>query len=319
MIIQLKEFSSMSRTVGIVTILTLAQGCSSPKQVTYSSPELAAQDLVSSLEPLDKQKLKTIFGPESGELVSSGDAVSDQHNAARFVDAYNQKHEFVTNKDGSQTLEVGDNEWPFPVPLVQNNGQWSFDTEAGLDEVLNRRIGENELYTIEVCKAIVDAERENAILDPDGDGVHEYAQRFVSTPSSRDGLYWHTAPGEPQSPLGELVADAAEEGYRRGESNQLVPFHGYYYRLLASQGAHADGGAFDYMVGKDMIGGFAVVAWPASYGNSGIMTFIVNHDGVVYQNDLGDATDGTARVMTKFDPDSAAGWTPVESATAHQN
>lgn len=296
-----------------VTVIALSTGCASRKQATYASPDMAVQDLVSALEPLNQQRLRDIFGPESDDLVSSGDAVADQNAAARFMEKYNQKHELVANADGSRTLEVGDNDWPFPVPLVEQKGAWSFDTEAGLDEILNRRIGDHELYTIQTCLAIVDAQREYAILDPDGDGVHEYAQKFLSTPGSamHDGLYWETTSEEEPSPLGPLVAEAAAAGYRRGENNERVPFHGYYYRMLTSQGPHAPGGAYDYLVGEDMIGGFAVVAWPASYDNSGIMTFITNQDGVLYQRDLGSRTDSIAASMQQFDP--GEGWTKVEA------
>jgi hypothetical protein len=293
-----------------VALVALPQGCAHQKQTTYATPELAVQDMVSALEPLDKDHLRRVFGADGDELISSGDSVADRIAAARFLEGYNQKHELVVNIDGSRTLEIGNQDWPFPVPIVEHMGAWHFDAEAGLDEILNRRIGQNELDTIQTCLAIVDAQREYAIRDPDGDGVHEYAQKFLSTRGAglRDGLFWETTSEEEPSPLGLLVADAATEGYRRGSNKELVPFRGYYYRMLYAQGPHADGGAFDYLVGDDLIGGFAVVAWPAAHGNSGIMTFIVNYDGAMYQADLGDSTDRLARSMTKFDPDPAASW-----------
>jgi hypothetical protein len=258
--------------------------------------------MASALDPLDKSRLNAIFGVKGDELASSGDVVADQQAAARFLDGYNQKHELLVNPDGSRTLQIGENDWPFPIPLVEHNGQWSFDSEAGLDEILNRRIGRNELDTIQVCLAIADAQREFALRDSDGDGLREYARKFISDPGKRNGLYWHTDPGEPPSPLGSLVADASAEGYRRDDSGQLQPFHGYFYRMLDSQGPDAAGGAFDYFIDGRMIGGFAVVAWPATYENSGVMTFIINQDGVVYQRNLGESTDRIARAMTIFDP-----------------
>jgi hypothetical protein len=310
------DFPSVHRLLRIFAVIAwmaLAQGCASHKQATYATPELAVQDMVSALEPLDKDRLHHVFGADSNELVSSGDSVADRIAASRFLERYNQKHELIINADGSRTLEIGDNDWPFPVPIVESEGAWSFDTAAGLEEILNRRIGQNELDTIQTCLAIVDAQREYAIRDPDGDGVHEYAQKFLSTAGMglRDGLFWETTSEEEPSPLGLLVADAATEGYRRGSDNELVPFHGYYYRMLTSQGPHANGGAFDYLVGENMIGGFALVTWPAEHGNSGVMTFIVNYDGAIYQCDLEDSTDRKARSMTLFDPDPSAGWTLV--------
>jgi hypothetical protein len=299
------------RTILAIALLSHALGCASHKQATFASPDLAVQDLASALDPLNKPRLREIFGPESDDLVSSGDDVADQNAAMRFLDAYNQKHELLTEADSIRTLQVGDNDWPFPVPIVKRNGGWSFDTAAGLDEILNRRIGANELYTIQVCLCVVDAQREYALLDPDGDDLHEYAQKFLSDPvrGARNGLYWETTSEEPPSPLGPLVADAAAEGYRRSEQGQRQPYHGYYYRMLMSQGPDAAGGAFEYVVEDNMIGGFGVAAWPAVYGNSGIMTFIVNQDGVVFQKDLGAGTDREAAVMSTFNPD--ASWSAV--------
>lgn len=297
----------------LMVIAMLSQGCSTAKQATFASPDLAVQNMVGALNPLDKERLEQIFGSKGDELVSSGDEVADQLAAARFLDGYNQKHELLTNPDGSRTLQIGENDWPFPVPIVESKGLWSFDTAQGLEEILNRRIGQNELHTIQVCLAIVDAQREYALLDPDGDGLNEYARKFLSDPSPssgtqlRNGLYWETISEEPLSPLGLLVAEAAAEGYRRGESNMQVPYHGYYYRILTSQGPDAAGGTFEYIVDEHMMGGFAVVAWPASYGNSGVMTFITNHNGVLFQKDLGTDTARVGAAMTVFNPDPS--WT----------
>jgi len=198
---------------------------------------------------------------------------------------------------------IGKDDWPFPIPLVKKGDSWFFDTEKGREEVLNRRIGQNELSTIQTMLAIVDAQREYAVKDLDGDGVPEYARKFMSDPGKKNGLYWETKEGEELSPLGPAAAQAREEGYKKS-GNKPIPFHGYYYRILESQGKNAAGGAYDYVVKGKMIGGFAVVAYPAKYGNSGVMTFLVNHDGVVYQKDLGKITAKTANAMKKFDPDS---------------
>ena len=210
--------------------------------------------------------------------------------------------------DGTRTLIAGDDDWPFPIPLVNKGGQWQFNTEAGLDEILRRRIGRNELSVIQVSLAYVQAQNEYASLDPGGLGPHVYAQRIVSRPGKKDGLYWPTAEGETPSPLGELAAKASAEGYKTGSAP--IPYHGYYYRILKSQGPGAPGGAYDYLVDGKMIGGFALLAFPAEYGNSGIMTFMVNQDGTVYQKDLGPKTTDLARTIELFAPDQT--WTEVE-------
>ena len=206
-------------------------------------------------------------------------------------------------------LQTGKDEWPFPIPLVKENDRWRFDTSAGKEEIINRRIGRNELDVIQVCLAIVDAEREYYQRDPDGDKLLQYAQKFISTKGKRDGLYWETKPDEQPSPLGPLVAQARGEGYK-GAAGKPIPYHGYYYKILTGQGKDAPGGAYDYLVKGKMMGGFGMVAYPAQYGSSGIMTFIVNHDGVVYQKDLGANTASVAQSMTKFNPDKT--WTAVK-------
>jgi hypothetical protein len=200
-------------------------------------------------------------------------------------------------------LVYGDDDFPFAIPIVKKGEQWHFDTDAGRSEILARRIGRNELATIQVCLAYVDAQREYGSTDRDGDGLFEYAQKFRSTPGKEDGLYWPSEPGQPESPLGELVADARSEGY--AGKPQGSPYHGYLFKLLKAQGPHAEGGAYDYVVRGNMIGGFALVAYPAQYGVSGIMTFVVNHDGVVYSKDLGPNTTKLAAAMTRYDPDSS--------------
>jgi hypothetical protein len=271
------------------------------------------QALVTAARGDSKPELKKIFGSDSSDLISSGDDVADRHSADVFLQRYDQKHELQTNPDGSMTLIVGDQDWPFPVPLVRDDkNAWMFDTGAGIEEIIDRRIGRNELDAIQVSLAMVDAQREYARMDPDRDGIPEYAQQFLSSPGTKNGLYWKTTEGEPASPLGPLAADASEEGYTGSHAGSGVrrPYHGYYYKMLTAQGPHANGGAYDYEVNGHMIGGFAIIAWPADYGNSGIMTFMVNYDGVVFQKDLGERTASIAEKMSTYDPDSS--WTAIQ-------
>lgn len=293
----------------------IGQGCSSTApQTTFDSPQAAVDSLVAAVRASDSEQIKHILGPEGEDVISSGDDVADHERIDDFLHAYDEKHVLTTEADGSNTLSVGAADWPMPIPIVNDGGKWSFDTEAGLDEILSRRIGENELSTIQTCLAIVDAQREYVLLDVNSDGLHEYARKLISDPGQRNGLYWPVGPGEPESPLGPLVADAAEEGYgsARGPSGEPRPYHGYHYRLLTAQGASAPSGAMNYDVNGRLIGGFAAVAYPADYGNSGIMTFIVNHAGDVYQADLGPGTESAAKSMKTFDP--SARWRKVEEA-----
>jgi hypothetical protein len=272
---------------------------------SFAAPEEAVQALVSALRSHDQSGLRSIFGPASGALVSSGDPVGDRLRREAFLRDYDREHRLVTEK-GRVILVVGERQWPFPIPLAAKGGRWSFDTAAGKEEILNRRIGENELSTIKTLLAIVDAQREYAMEDRDHDGMREYARRFASAPGKRDGLYWPTAPGEAPSPLGGMVAAARAEGYRRDQASRgPAPYHGYLFRLLERQGKHAPGGAFEYVVRNRMLGGFAVVAYPAVYGSSGVMTFMVNHEGVVYEKDLGPKTAQAAAAMNAFDPDGS--------------
>jgi len=229
--------------------------------------------------------------------------VADRQRRENFLAKYDEQNKLV--RDGNNMIVlIGKNEWPFPIPIVKKGNTWVFGTKKGKEEVLNRRIGENELYTIQTCLAIVDAQREYAMIDRDGDNLHEYAEKFGSDPGKKNGLYWETKEGEEPSPLGRLLTQAKAEGYsKKGSKGNPVPYHGYYYRILKAQGKNAPGGAYDYIFKASMIGGFAVVAWPAKYGNSGIMTFVVNHDGVVYQKNLGKNTGKIVKSMTKYDPD----------------
>jgi len=273
------------------------------KQKTFSSPEEALKAAITAVKSDNNKEVLAIFGAEAKEVMFSGDPVSDKQRRERFIHAYDQKNSLSREGD-KMVLTIGEKDWPFPIPLVKKGDQWFFDTKAGKEEILNRRIGENELNTIQTMLAVVDAQREYAMKDLDGDGILEYAEKFRSDPGKKNGLYWVTKEGEEPSPLGDLVASARAEGYTAaGSKDKPVPFHGYYFRMLKKQGKHAQGGAFDYVVKKNQIGGFAVVAYPAAYGNSGVMTFLVNHEGVVYQKDLGKNTAKAAKAMTAFDPD----------------
>jgi hypothetical protein len=281
------------------------------KQKSFQTPEEAAKALVDAAKAGDTKELLVIFGPAGKEIISSGDEVADKAARERFVKAYETMNKLEKETDKKLTLIVGNHDWPYPVPIVKKGETWIFDTTSGKEELLNRRIGRNELNTIQTCLAIVDAQREYALKDRDSDKLLEYAKKFWSTPGKKDGLYWEAKEGEPHSPLGELAAKAVREGYTpRKPGEKAQPYHGYYFRILKAQGKNAPGGAYDYVVKGSMIGGFALVAYPAEYGTSGVMTFIVNHDGVVYQKDLGNETAKIASAMTKFDPDKT--WKKAE-------
>lgn len=288
--------------VAVILVAGLYQAlwAAETKQKSFKSPEEAVRALVEAVKKNDSKGLMAIFGPESKDLMFSGDKVADKSGRDRFIAAYEEKHQLVNEGDKKAILIVGQNDWPMPIPLVKEGEAWLFNTKEGNDEILNRRIGKNELNTIEVCLAYVDAQREYALKDCDGNGVRDYAQRFASTPGRKNGLYWAVKEGEEQSPMGPLMFKAAKGGYK---GLTLSPYHGYYYKILKAQGEHAPGGTYSYVVHGNMIGGFALVAYPAEYGSSGVMTFIVNQDGVVYQKDLGKETKKIAEAMTLYDPD----------------
>ena len=276
------------------------------KQKTFDTPEQAVEALVTAARSDEILELVKILGPEGKPLVYSGDPVADKEGRGKFTAAYDEMSKVVKEGDDKAVLEIGKGEWPFPIPIVKQGDGWRFDTKAGKNEILARRIGRNELNTIEVCRAYVDAQREYAAAGGSGSGLREYARKFTSSPGKHDGLYWQVAEGEAESPMGPLVASARAEGYG-GESSygKRSPYHGYYYRILTKQGKHAPGGAYDYIANGHMIGGFALVAFPAKYGDSGVMTFLVNQDGIVYEKDLGPNTATIARRITEFDPDSS--------------
>ena len=297
-------------SVSVAAIILLAT-CSigwaaapSAKQKHFETPEAAVQTLVDALRKGDTRAMAEILGPSSGPLVSSGDKVADQRARDAFVREYDATHRLEAG-GGKIVLYVGADNFPFPIPVVPDGPSWRFDTPAGREEILSRRIGRHELDTIQVCLAYVDAQRDYYAQERKGGGVLEYAQRLASTPGKRDGLYWEAKAGEKPSPLGALVARARSEGYSKQSQQGPRPYHGYYYRILPAQGPEAPGGATEYIAGGHMIGGFGLVAFPAQYGASGVMTFIVNHDGVVYQKDLGPKTSTLARQMKAFDPDKS--------------
>lgn len=279
----------------------------SAEQASFTSPQAAVDALVESLRSYDKNAVVRVLGPDGRDLISSGDAVADTSARERFISAYDEWHEIRRLGDGPTILYLGPDDFPFPLPLVEAVGRWRFDTAAGVEEVLDRRIGANELAVIEVLKAYVDAQREYAETDRDGKGA-QYARRILSQDGKRDGLYWPTNDGEPESPFGPLVAEARSEGYTPGKAAR-APYHGYLFRILTAQGKDADGGARDYVVGGRMIGGFALIATPASYGNSGVKSFMVSQDGKVFEKDLGEETRRVSERIASFDP--GEGWEPV--------
>jgi hypothetical protein len=280
-------------------------------QRTFNSPEEAMQGLMDAVKSNDTKELLAIFGPAGKKIVFSGDEIADKAGRELFVKTYEEMNKLETQTDKKVILVMGNNEWPFPIPIVRKGKTWSFDTIAGKDEILNRRIGKNELNTIQTCLAYADAQREYAIKDRDSDKLLEYAQKFRSTPGKKDGLYWETKEGDEPSPLGPFAAQAVREGYApKKHKDKPAPYQGYFYKILKVQGKNASGGAYDYVIKGKMIGGFALVAYPAEYGASGIMTFIINHDGIVYQKDLGKETGKIAAAMTKYDPDKT--WKKVE-------
>jgi hypothetical protein len=299
-------------TRSLVMVLLVSLACSfalvasaAPTGKKFKTPEQAVDAFIGAVRNYDLKALVKIFGKGSERLFETGDPVADQNIRTDFVQQYDIKHEIADKADGSKVLVVGTVAWPFTVPLVQSKGKWQFDTESGMEEIINRRIGRNELTAIQTCLAIGDAQRDYFRRDRDGDGIREYAQKFRSTPGMRDGLFWRPEPDEPPSPLGELLAAAAAEGYTIASTS----YNGYQYRLLSAQGSSAPGGAYEYMARDNQIGGFAVIAFPAFYGDSGIMTFALSHSGVVYQRDLGEATPDEVLKITTFDPGN--GWTKV--------
>ena len=298
----------------IAAMLTVGMASTANAQKAFKTAEAAADALVAAARSGDKKTIMELLGRGASDIVSSGDAVADSEAFQRFVAAYDAKHELTKDGDSKTIMILGQEDYPFPIPIVREKGTWRFDTDAGRQEIIYRRIGRNELATIQTCLAYVDAQNEYADEDRTGAGKGIYAQRVVSSPGKKDGLYWSDNQGKDASPLGQFMAEATARGYRVGAGR--TPYNGYYYKILTKQGPAASGGELDYVVRGKMIGGFALVAYPAQYRNSGVMTFIVSHNGKVYQKDLGPNTTSIAENMSSFNPDKT--WQEVSPTTAAQ-
>lgn len=300
-----------------VTVMFIFASCmpavAAPLQRLFSSPEDAVKALTEAINAKDNALLEQIFGP-SGKELRSGDEVQDAAEFVEFAKYLEEKSNIVKENDSKMILHIGNENWPFPVPIIKYNDKWFFDTEAGKEETLNRRIGENELTAILVCRTYVKAQREYVLKDWDGDGIFAYAQKLRSDKGRRNGLFWRSTPGEELSPLGELVAQAWHEGYKKNKAafkeNKPSPFHGYYFRILTGQGKNVPGGAYNYIVNGNMVGGFAMIAFPSNWGKLGVMTFIVNQRGKVYEKNLGPDTEKIAQKMNLYNPDKT--WMPVK-------
>jgi hypothetical protein len=295
--VKLSEMAAITiLLLGCIPLRSVAQ---QPGQKTFSSPEEAADSLVTAVQDNDEKAMLDVLGTQGKRLVWSGDETEDARSRANFLQGYREMHRLVKEPDGTTTLYIGAKNWPTPIPLVQKGNSWYFDTDAGTREILYRRIGRNELSAIRVCHELVAAENEFRHTQRE-----EFAGKFLSNEGQHNGLYWLAAAGEPQSPIGPLVAAAVAEGYANEGKSALAPYRGYYYRILMLQGKNAPGGMKNYIVNGKMTGGFAFAAFPAEYRSSGIMTFIVGGDGVVYERDLGKQTSTVAKSMKQFDPDS---------------
>jgi len=294
----------------VAAALLLLVACSQQEQtndaVTFATPEEAVTALAAAAEKHDTEELRRLFGPDTAELLDSGDEVADRNALDAFVKRFHTHHQLVAGDSENLMLHVGEDDWPLPIPLLKKQGRWHFDGAAGAEAIVRRRIGANELRTIDVMYGYVEAQNEYASTGHDGAPAGVYAQRLRSDPGQHNGLYWETAPGAPQSPAGPFLADATAEGYgvKKG-----APYHGYLYRPLLAQGTSATDGAKDYVVNGKLTGGFGLIAYPADYGASGIMTFIVNQDGVVWQRDLGEDTAAKAESIQQFNPDPS--WSPL--------
>jgi hypothetical protein len=319
-----RKFFSLSVLAGFAVVGFLSVAPETHAQITgpsaFSSPDDALQALVSGATAKDRSALGKVFGSDYDKLLS-GDQVEDEKDLTDFSTAVQESAKLLKDSDSQYTVLVGKDNWPTPIPLAQKNGKWFFDTKAGLEEVLNRRIGENELSAIETCRAYAVAQWEYYTEgDWDHDGVAEYAQHFISSPGKHDGLYWETSEGDKPSPLGAFVAAARAEGYVPSEQTpdaagqggaektpstlEHAPYHGYYLKILTSQGPHAPGSKYGYVINGNMIAGYALVAYPAKWGNSGVLTFIVNQQGRVYEKNLGPHTSKLAAAMSEYDPDT---------------
>ena len=306
-------WGSLLKIIVVAVLLTAGFSASSEAQrkgrKTFSSVEEASHALITAIQSNDEKAILDVLGPDAKQVVSSGDDVEDRQNRAKFVQKYAEMHRLVTEPDGSVALYIGAENWPTPIPLVRKDNAWYFDTDAGKKEILFRRIGRNEISTIHICRELFAAEKEYHSTHS-----NVYAQKILSDEGQHNGLYWKVADGEPLSPIGPLVASAVAEGYTRHKDNSPTPYRGYYYRTLTRQGKNSPGGPKNYIVNAKMTEGFAFVAFPAEYRSSGVMTFLVSIDGIVYQKDLGKKTAALAATMNKYDPD--ASWRKADDQPA---
>ena len=304
-----REFSDLMKIVALATLLFACFAADSAAQQrgqkTFSSPEEASKAVVTALQNNDEKAMLEILGPDATQIVSSGDPIEDAESHANFVRKYEEMHRFLKEPDGSVTLYIGAENWPTPIPLATKGSLWFFDTEAGKREILFRRIGRNEYSAIRICQELVAAQKEYFATQN-----NEYAKQIYSDEGQHNGLYWEVAEGEPQSPIGPLIASAAAQGYVTGKGTPPTPYRGYFFRFLMHQGKDASDGAKNYIVNGKMTEGFAFAAYPAEYRSSGVMTFIVNQDGTVYQKDLGKKTEALGKAMQEYNPDSS--WRKAE-------
>jgi Protein of unknown function (DUF2950) len=294
---------------GLLTSTPLAAQAISG-QKTFASPLEAVKSLMEAARSGDPAQLVPIIGPQAADLISSGDLGAAKQVLANFVKAYDEKHSISSEAQGFEFLQVGKGDWPFPFPIVRDGRVWYFDIDRGNEEVLDRRVGRNELGAIAVCEGYVQSQKDYASKGHDGNSRGIYAQQFLSNPGRRDGLYWPVSKGEPESPMGPFVASAAIDKSAQQSTGDPAPYYGYFYRIVTAQGPDAPGGAKSYIVDGKLTGGFALIAYPARYASSGVMTFIVNQDGVVYEQDLGDQTTDLTSKITAYNPDSS--WQPAQ-------
>jgi hypothetical protein len=306
-----KSAGDMQMRIANITVLALlamllgTRATWAVDQKTFASPAEAVHALVKAAEDANQDEMLAVLGDDGKDLVYSGDPVQDKTGMEKFVKSYKTKHAIVTEDDKTRILHVGPNDWPMPIPIVNDGGKWRFDTAAGKEELLYRRIGRNELGAIAACRGYIDAQKDYAAEGHDGLPAGIYAQRLMSSSGKQDGLYWETAEGEPTSPAGPFLAEAGGQGYEgEGLGGKSQPYHGYLYRILKAQGAAAKGGAKNYLSDGNLSGGVGLVAYPAEYKVSGVMAFIINEDGVVYEKDLGEKTAEIAKAMTEYNPES---------------
>lgn len=294
----------------LLVSLLFAGAANAADQKTFATPEAAVQALVKASADENQEEMLAVYGDDAKELVYSGDTVQDVARMQRFVKAYKTKHEIVTKGENTRILQVGPNDWPLPIPLVNEGGKWRFDTASGKQELLFRRIGHNELGAIAACRGFIDSEKDYAAVGHDGLPAGIYASKLISDPGKQNGLYWETKEDEPASPMGPFLAKAGGEGYGASGVGEAQPYHGYLYRILLGQGAALKSGAKSYLSDGKLTGGVALVAYPAEYKVSGVMTFIISQRGVVHQKDLGENTAALAAAMTEYNPDST--WSKVK-------